>query len=166
MGVFTSTLGQFKQTPNINLQQQQALSQILQQGLGGMQDPYKGFEPIEQQARSQWQSNTLPSLIEQFTAGSPSGERSSAFAGALGGAGADLEQGLASQRSQYGLQQQGLSKNLLGLGMQSPFETAYQPEQQSMLMQLLMAYIGSKGGSQSIDKGLTYGANKIGSMFS
>jgi len=148
MNWFSSTPGQFKQAPSSYTQPQQAgFAQALQMALGGLQDPYKGFAPIEQRARSQWQSNTLPSLIEQFTVGAPSGERSSAFAGALGGAGTDLEESLAAMRSQYGLQQQGLSQRLLGMGLTPQNQYMYQQEGPSGIMQLLQMLAKGAGGA-------------------
>lgn len=122
-----------EQIPRFNPEQQQAFSQILQQALSGMQDPSKGFEPMAQQARSQFQTQTLPSIAERFTAMGQGGQRSSDFAGALGQAGAGLEEGLASQQAQYGLQRGGQLQQLLGMGLQPQFESLYRPETHGML---------------------------------
>jgi len=96
------------------------LMQLLQSG-GGTPG---SFEPIAQKARSQFQTQTIPGLAERFTA--LGGQNSSAFQGALGQAGAGLEEGLAAQGSQYGLQQnaqiQNLMQLLLGLSSQPQFE--------------------------------------------
>ena len=106
-----------------NPQQQQAFSQILQQALSGMQNPSEGFEPIAQQARSQFESKTIPGLAERFTSMGAGGQRSSAFQGALGEAGAGLEEGLAGQQAQYGLQRGGQLQQLLGMGLTPQFDT-------------------------------------------
>ena len=146
MPFWSSTPGQFQQAPSqFNQQQQGGFMQALQMALSQLQNPQQGFEPIAQQARSQFETQTLPGLIEQFTAGAPSGERSSAFAGALGSAGAGLEQNLASMGSQYGLQQQGLSQNLLGMGLTPQNQFAYQPQQQSGIMNLLQSLSSGVG---------------------
>ena len=121
--------------------------QALQMAFSQLQSPQQGFAPIAQQARSQFESQTLPSLVEQFTAGAPSGERSSAFAGALGSAGAGLEQNLAAMGSQYGLQQQGQAQNLLGMGLTPQNQHMYQPEGQSGIMQLLQMLAKGAGGA-------------------
>lgn len=116
-----------QQAPRLNQQQFglqnqgiQNLLQLLQSG-GGMPG---SFAPIAQKARTQFQSQTIPSLAERFT--SLGGQNSSAFQGALGQAGAGLEEGLASQESQYGLQQnaqtQNLMRLLLSLSSQPSFE--------------------------------------------
>jgi len=126
---------QTQQLPLYNQEQMGALSQILQQALSGIKNPQAGFEPIAQQARTQFQTNTIPSLAERFTA-LGGGQRSSAFQGALGQAASGLEQGLAAQGAQYGLQNQGLLQNLLGMGLQRPFENIYQPRQPGFLENL------------------------------
>lgn len=102
----------------------QSLMQLLQgntQGIGGAPS---SFEPFAQRARTQFETQTVPGLAERFTA--LGGQNSSAFQGALGQAGAGLEEGLAAQGSQYGLQQnsqiQQLMQLLLGLSSQPGFE--------------------------------------------
>jgi hypothetical protein len=90
------------------------------------------FAPIEQKAREDFQTKTVPSLAERFV-GQGSGTKSSAFQGALGGAGSELETNLAALGSEYGLrnqaQQQGHLSNLLGYGLQPSFENIYTPSQ-------------------------------------
>jgi hypothetical protein len=109
-----------EQTPILNQGQQGVQNQALQQlmnllkGTGGLE----GFKPIEDQARAQFNTQTIPGLAERFTS-MGGGQRSSAFQGALGSAGSGLEQGLASLKSQYGLGQQGL---LSQMGFQPSFE--------------------------------------------
>lgn len=141
---FTGTPARTEQFAKFTPQQQAAQNQILQQLLAllqqnvGGQPNYTGFEPVEQRARTQFQSQTIPSLAERFTAmGSGGSQRSSAFQGALGSAASGLEQGLAALRAQYGLQQQGLQQNnlanLLRGGFQPSFESSYFPRQPGFL---------------------------------
>lgn len=140
-------------------QQQQLQNQSIQQALSllqGSPDAYKGFQPIAQQARSQFQKSTVPSLAERFTSlGSGGSQRSSAFQGALGSAASDLEQGLAALQSQYGQNQ---LRNLLATGIQPSFGTTYTPREPGIaeqglgalvkyLPRLLLAY-ASGGGSE------------------
>jgi len=127
---------QTMQVPRFNQPQQDAFSQILQQALSG-----KGlgqgmdFEPIAQQARTQFQQQTVPGLAERFTQMGGSGTRlaSSGFGQALGSAGAGLEQGLASQKAQYGMDQQKMLMSLLGLGLTPQFDSMYQQRQPGVL---------------------------------
>ena len=137
---------QFTQVPRFTGGQQQGLDQILQQALGGLQQPLgQGFAPVAEQARTQFQQQTVPGIAERFSG--LDGQRSSGFRQALGQAGAGLEQGLAGQQAQFGLQQQGLLQQLLGQGLQPQFETAFQPRQSGLLENLLMALLG--GGGQA-----------------
>ncbi len=116
-----------QQASLLNPQQQGLQNQGIQQlmqllGQGGGQPG--SFEPIAQRARTQFQTQTVPGLAERFTA--LGGQNSSAFQGALGSAASGLEEGLAAQGSQYGLQQnaqlQGLMQLLLGLSSRPSFE--------------------------------------------
>jgi len=129
----TGTPAQTQQFQRFNPQQQNVLNQLLSQGFSGLQNQQQfDFNPIEQQAKQQFQSDIVPSIAERFTA-MGSGPRSSNFAATLGGAGAGLAQSLAALKSQIGLQQQGqqqnLLQNLLQLGLTPQFENAYTPEQ-------------------------------------
>lgn len=125
-------------------------SGMLEGGLGNF-----NFAPIEEEARAGFFSNTIPTLAERFTAMGGGAQNSSAFQSALGQAGSDLERGLASLKSQYGLQQQGLNQNLLvnllnaGLGSRS-FENTFIPRQASGLENLLIG--GLQAGGQAAGK--------------
>jgi hypothetical protein len=135
---FTGKPAQTQQFERYTPSQQVALDQLLSQGTSGIQNLNQAFDltPIEREARTQFQTQTVPSIAERFTA-LGSGPRSSNFIGRLGQAGAGLEQSLASLRSNVGLQQRGqqqnLLTNLLSLGLTPRFETAYQPAQPGFL---------------------------------
>jgi hypothetical protein len=101
------------------------------------------FEPIAQQARQQFQSQTLPSIAERFTS-LGSGLRSSGLQGTLAGAGAGLESALAAQGAQYGLQQRGQQNQLL----QALLQMGLSPTQA----------IAVEQGSSGIAGPLAYGA--------
>ena len=85
-------------------------------GLGGYSSRGGDFAPIAQQAMKQFASDTVPGLAERFTAigGGGTSLGSSGFQGALGAAGAGLQENLAALGSQYGLQQRGLDINQQG----------------------------------------------------
>lgn len=125
------TPGRAEQVQRFNPEQQQAFSQILQQALSGLQQPTAGFEPIAQQARTQFQQQTVPSLAERFTA--MGGQGSSAFGQQLGQAASGLEQGLASQQAQYGLQRGNQLQQLLGMGLAPQFDTIQFDQQPGFL---------------------------------
>ncbi len=128
-------LGRFTpQQSNLQNQSIQQLLQLLQggQGIGG-QAP--GFAPIAQKAQTQFNTQTIPSLAERFTA--LGGQNSSAFQGALGSAGAGLNENLAALESQYGLQQNAQNQQLMqllsGIGFQPQFENIVSPGQPGAL---------------------------------
>lgn len=110
-------------------QQQQMFNQVGQMGLEGLQNPMKGFEPIAQNARSMFQTQTAPTIAERFTSMGEGSQRGSAFQGMMETEGSDLENQLAALGSQYGLQNMGLMQQLLGLGLTPQFESIYQPSQ-------------------------------------
>lgn len=123
------------QIPTVTPEVASALSQLLQQGLSGIQNPQAGFQPIAEQARTQFQQQTVPSIAERFSG--LGAQRSSAFGQQLGAAGAGLEQNLASLGAQYGLQnRQGLLQQLQ-LAMKPQFENAFIPGQSGFLSSLL-----------------------------
>lgn len=108
-------------------EQQDILNKLLSMGMQNAD-----FSGIENRARQQFQTQTVPSLAERFTSmggpGSQGGQRSSAFVASLGGAGADLESKLAALRGQFGMQQ-------LGLGLTPSFEAGWMPRQPGILEQ-------------------------------
>ena len=160
------------QLPRFSPQQQEIQSQMLSQLgplLQQMQQPQQKFDfgPLAQQARTQFRTQTVPGLAERFTSMGGGGQRSSAFQGALGRAGAGLEENLAGTQSQIGLQQQGMEQQrlqgllsaLLGGGLQSPYENIYiprQPSQPGFLQNLLLG--GAQAGIQGLSGG--YGMGK------
>ncbi len=109
-------------TPN----QQQALQQLLQQGLGGLTPQNLSFEPFEQRARQQFQESTIPSLAERFNALSGGqGLRSSAFQTALGRQASELESSLAALRAQHNLNLLPAYQNMVTLGLTPQYESIY-----------------------------------------
>jgi hypothetical protein len=124
-----SKMGSAAQIPRFDPKQQQAILQILQMALSGLRPGQFGaqFEPIAQEARTQFEQRGIPSIAERFTAlGGEGGQRSAAFTQSLGQAQAGLEQGLASEKARFGLAQQSILSQLLGQGLTPFYETALQ----------------------------------------
>lgn len=123
-----------EQLPLLSGQQQGFQNQALQ-NLMGMLQPGGGldFAPIEQKARGDFMSKTVPGIAEMFAGMGEGGQRSSAFQGALGQAGAGLEQGLAAMRPQHQMQ---LMQTLMGPAMQGGFENIYHPQTQGFVGQM------------------------------
>lgn len=125
-------------------EQQRWQSQLGNLSMQQLQNPYEGFEPIAQQARTQFQQQTIPSLAERFTS-MGGGQRSSAFQSALGQAGSGLEGNLAALRSQYGLQNRQLSGSLLSQALRPSFDVIQQPSRPGFLESSLGSLAGPLG---------------------
>ena len=120
------------QAPRFNQQQQGMFDQLGQQGMMGMQNlPKADFADIEKDMTSQFHQNIVPGLAEQFTAGGAGSQRSSAFQQAMGGAGAGLQERLASMKQGFNMQNRGQEINrlmsMLQMGGQQQFENAFIP---------------------------------------
>ena len=149
--------GQMQYAPLLTPQQQGLQSQNIQNVLGMLQGGANApsrfdFGPIEAQARRGFETQTIPSLAERFTS-LGGGQRSSAFQGALGQAGSDLEGQLAAMRSGIGLQQQQMDRdyllNLLRFALMPQFESQYIPATGGLLGNAAGAVgqgLGSLGG--------------------
>lgn len=120
---FTGTSPRYEAIQRFTPQQQQALSQLLNMGLQSAKPV--DFAPIAQQARSQFEQKTLPTIAERFTSMGGGAQQSSAFPQILGSAGSELETNLASLQSQFGLQNQQSIFDLLRLGLTPQFEPKY-----------------------------------------
>jgi len=144
---FGGKSGQELQFQRFTPEQQFALMQLLSQGLSGLQNPYEGFAPIEEQATRQFSTETIPSLAERFTS-LGGGQRSSAFQGALGSAASNLQSSLAALRSQYGMQNKQSALQQLGAGLTPQYESAYIPRQPGFFENLFV------GGAQGLGSAL------------
>jgi len=154
--------GRMEKHSTMDPQQMGAATSFLNQAQQGLQDPYAGFEPIEKQARSQFQQG-IPSLVERFTSLSPSAQRSSGFQSALGRASSGLEESLAAMKAQYGLQNRGQMMQLGQMGMQPRFENIYRPGTQGLLggmMGPLLMSLMSGGMGAGIGAGM-FGRNMM-----
>lgn len=148
---------QVQQASLLTPEQQGMQSNLLSLGLQGLQNPYRGFEPIAQRAMSTFQQQIVPTLAERFTS-LGGGLSSPAFASQLGQAGSGLSEMLAALQSQYGQQQQGLSQNLLGLGMRPSFENLVTPGSSGLFGALAPSFGQAAGqaGGMSLLKYLGY----------
>lgn len=148
--------------PQFTQEQLPVLSQLMQSGLGQLQNPYGGFEPLEQQARTNFAQKTVPSLAERFTSMGQNRLTSPLFATQMGQAGAGLEQNLAAMKSMYGMQNRAQGLDMLQMGLTPQFQNlkmAAQPGAvQGMTSTLLPALVNAGGefakqGSKSYWKG-------------
>lgn len=153
-GAFGGTRGSKIRRAPATQDEQSVFSALLNQGLGVLNNPYQGFDPISQRARSQFIQQTIPGLAERFT-GTGGALSSPAFASQLGQAGAGLEEALAALQSQYGLQNQQNALSFLQLGIEPYRSQYYRPAQSGFggellgmgtnLLPLLLESIRSRG---------------------
>jgi len=161
---FLGTPARTEQISLLDPDQQKASQQLLQRVLGMLQNPQEGFQPIADQARRQFQQETIPSLAERFT--QLGSQRSSAFTGELGKAGVDLESNLASLGSQYGQRNLSLLLPLLQMALQPRSETVRYGEQTGALenvglplLQALSSFIPLAGPA------ISQGLGSLGNYF-
>jgi len=125
-----------EQLPRYSPETSAIFSQLLQQGMKGLQNPQAGFDPIENKARSDFQQKTLPSLLERFTG--TGGALSSPILGSqIGAAGAGLEESLAAMRAQFGQQNMSNLMQLLGLGLTPQFDWMELAAEPGLFQQML-----------------------------
>ena len=129
-------------------QQQAAFNQVLQQALGGLGKNQFDFAPIESQARRGFSEQTIPGIAERFSR--LGAQKSSAFGQQLGAAGAGLESDLAAMKQQYGLKQQQMLQNLLGIGLKPQFESLYRPGSEGFGRSALQSLLGQLATGENV----------------
>jgi hypothetical protein len=132
---------EIQQVQNYGPEQQNIFRLLQQLGIYGLQNPYAGFEPIEQQARNQFNQQTIPGLAERFASLGNNALSSGAFYSQLGQAGAGLEADLAAQKAQYGQQNIGQILQMLQLGLQPQFENIHRPQSNGLFQNTLLSGI-------------------------
>lgn len=155
--------GKLQKQTLLTPEQQSAQNNALNFAQQGLQNPYAGFEPIRQNALNQFQSQFIPSIAERFTS-MGNGQRSSGFQAALQQGASGLASNLAGQQAQYGLQNQGLAQNLLGIGMRPSFEYTYKQPESGFLGGALGGLSQGLGalGTAGLGQGLGYFGGQSG----
>lgn len=128
--------GKASQLPLLNPEQMTGLQNLLQFGQNKLTNPQAGFEPFANLARKRFQSQTIPSIAERFTA-LGNDRRSSAFEGALGSAASDLESQLAALGSQYGLQNEQNALSFINAGLRPTYENIIEQRRPGFFESLL-----------------------------
>lgn len=98
------------------------LNQLAPLAFSGIQQS-QNIDPILEQARTQFQQKTIPSIAERFVAmGGKNALGSGAFTSQLGQAGSQLEESLAALKVQHQQALLPLLMNLLGMGLQPQYD--------------------------------------------
>lgn len=131
-------LYQFPYTQN----QYGAFNNLLQQGQENINNPYAGFEPLQQQIMNQFYNEILPNIAGRFSGGALS---SPDFAKQIGTGAKGLAESLAAHKAQFGQQnrQFGLQQSQLGLTPQ--FQQSYIPRQPGFLENITGALANGLG---------------------
>lgn len=163
-----------QQSSRLNPSQQNLLRNINQTALGNLQGLSSNafnFQPIEEQARRNFQGTTIPSIANRFAAqGATDG---SGYRNAILGAGSDLESNLAALRAQYGIQNQGqmisLLQSLLGHGLGDYSDTIHEQPSGGFLghaLPALGAGLGSIFGGPVAGSAAGAGGSALASLLS
>lgn len=100
----------------------------LQNLMGGRNT--NAFNPIEERARNQFNTQTVPSIAQRFASvGDTAG--SSGFAGELAGAGRELERDLSAERAKFGQEEERIRQS----GLEQLLKFGLQPTSEKVLMQ-------------------------------
>lgn len=154
--LLAGTPGGIEQVSKFQPNQLEALNQLLGMGQQNLQNPLAGFEPLKQQAISQFNQQTVPGLAERFSSLGSSSLGSPQFASQLGQAGAGLSENLAAMGAQFGQQNIQNALQQLQMGLTPQFETSYRQSSPGLLQtgaqnaaQYLPLALGSFGGGGS-----------------
>ncbi len=112
----TGSSGKIRQAPLYNQNQLQAMQQLLNRGM-----QQSDIGALTNAAKTNFYSNTVPSLAERFTSMGGFGDgaqRSSGFQQALSSGGVGLDEGLAQMGAQQGM-------NFLNMGLGRQYENNY-----------------------------------------
>ena len=137
---------------------QNALAQLLQMGMQGAQKN-SDFAPIAANARNQFETRTMPSLMERF--GSLGGMRSGGYANMLERSRSDFETQLAALESQHNTSMMPYYNQMAQMGLTPQYETSYINRQPGALENIgspLMALLGLLGayyGMKKVDQWMT-----------
>lgn len=156
--------GYTEQLPTLSKGQISNVEGLGKFGMNQLQNPYQGFQPIEENARKGFASRSIPLISERFGEMLQGNNRlgSSGFADILGGASKDLETELASMRAQYGQQSNRNALDALRLGLSPTFENIKYEPTQGFLQTAGTALAGGFGSA--LGSGLTGGLGSLGSL--
>jgi hypothetical protein len=126
---FTGTPESYDIFNKFNPQQMNAIQQLLSSGQQNMQNPYEGFEPLQQETMNRFYQDILPGIKEQF-AGQRGGALSSPdFGSQLSSGASGLSALLNAQKARYGQQNKQFGLQQIQQGLTPQFDI--QPRERS-----------------------------------
>lgn len=139
MDIVFGTKPKIKQAKIVNRQQEGYINDMLSQSQNLMRNPYAGFEPIAQQAMSQYQQS-IPNILSRFGYGHNMG--SSGLNAALASGQQSLAENLAAMQANYGLQNRGQGLQMGQIGMTPTFSNYQTSGSQGLFGQLAGPLMG------------------------
>jgi hypothetical protein len=111
----------------LNPEQQNITSQLGQSGLSLLQDPYQGFNNIQQGALRTFHEDIVPALLERFNASGENSASSPVIQTQLSSAGAGLAERLQGFKEQFAQQNRGNALSQLSLALNPQREFLHSP---------------------------------------
>lgn len=134
-----------EQYSTITPEMEEILQYLQHMGIEGFNNPYEGFEPIEQQAQNGFNQD-ISSLAHRFTSLGSAGLDSPDFAASVGGAAGDFRTNLAAQRAQWGQQNRQTALQMLELALRPRTENIHRPKSNGLVQEAVL------GGIQAAPK--------------
>lgn len=156
---FQGTPAQIQTLSPYSKGQVKGMDLLRQSGFDLFANPTRGFDPLAQEARGEFQRKTIPSLYERLL-GASGDLGSSALPQQLGEAGSRLDESLAASKAQYGLQNQAQALQMIFGGLQPQFQFMQTPGEQgfasTLLPMAIQAGLGylTGGGAGALMSGL------------
>lgn len=113
--------------------QQQGFQALQNAGQTTLNNPYAGFEPLQQQLMEYFQEQILPAIAERFTSRGGGALSSPDFANQLSAGGRGLASQLLQHKLNYGQQNKEFGLKQLQAGLTPHYEQAFIPGQEGFL---------------------------------
>lgn len=144
-------------------QQQGAFQQLLQMGLQNQQDPYAGFEPLQQSILDYYNQQVLPSITEQFTAGTGGALSSPGFGSQVAQSARGLAEQFLQHKMNYGDRNRQFGLQQAQMGLTPQYEASYLPRTPGALEDFWNA--NTNVGKQLLPAAAKVAAAYFGGMF-
>lgn len=113
--------------------QQQGFQSLLNAGNYNMQNPYEGFEPLQQHLLDYFNEQIVPRIAERFTSMGGGALSSPAFAQQLSAGGKGLASQLLQHKLDYGRQNREFGLRQSQIGLTPQYEQSFVPGQEGFL---------------------------------
>ena len=126
---FGATPAHQLQSTNYSPNQQMGHEFLLQQGANALNDPYAGWEDLQNSIGKYYNEQVVPGVAERFSGLGNNSTTSPDFTKMLRQEGQGLQELLAAQKSQFGQQNRNFGLQAINRGLQPYQENTYVPRQ-------------------------------------